>query len=348
VAASLLRREKYGHMLVDAAAEGDLSEVRHLLMKRASVNFRSDLHSCRHTPLTAAARSGSVEVVRFLLAKKAKVDAPGDQSSTALLHAATHGTKAVLAELLAAGAKLEINLALKRAAYNCHLEAVETLLRNGADLEAQVGRTGNTPLNVIVRRDCCVNMVDYLIERGASVNTYNQLGVTPLLSAIHYQNLRIAKLLVGKGADVNVQDFRGRSPLMIAAQSSSLSAVNYLMHEAKADLTLEDDSGNSALECAARGRDWSATVGRFRPESIISMRRGCVKALLEFSRKESTGRAIRRDVKEVHMLYPMLMEALGQPEVEKEIQELAIKAEAHALLRCPIGEGIFSSTRASA
>jgi len=177
------------------------------------------------------------------LAKKAKVDAPGDQSATALLHAASHGSKEVMAELLAAGAKLETNLALKRAAYNCHHGAVETLLRSGADLENRGERSGNSPLNVIVRRDLCIDMVRYLIDCGASVNTQNRKGATPLLSAIYYQNLRIAKLLMARGADVNMQDFQGRTALMVAAQSSNLRAVNYLIREARADLTLEDDSG---------------------------------------------------------------------------------------------------------
>jgi len=60
----VLKRAEHGHMLVDAAADGDLDEVRRLVAKRASINFRPDLHSCRHTPLTAAARGGSADVVR--------------------------------------------------------------------------------------------------------------------------------------------------------------------------------------------------------------------------------------------------------------------------------------------
>jgi len=77
------------------------------------------------------------------------------------------------------------------------------------------------------------------------------------------------------------------------------------------------------------------------------MRRGCVKTLLLFVRTDQTKKAIRRDVEDIHMLYPTLMKAIGQPDVEKEIREVAFKVEAHALLRCP-GQELFSPTRASA
>ena len=63
-------------------------------------------------------------------------------------------------------------------------------------------------------------------------------------------NVRILELLVKAGADINVQGGKlNLSPLMYAAYKGHADAVRFLKNNG-ADLYLEDNNGNTALDLA--------------------------------------------------------------------------------------------------
>ena len=64
------------------------------------------------------------------------------------------------------------------------------------------------------------DVVDYLIEEGANVNTKRDDGDNPLMAAARKGNLEIVTSLVEHGADVSQADNFGRTPLMMAARAS--------------------------------------------------------------------------------------------------------------------------------
>ncbi len=57
-------------------------------------------------------------------------------------------------------------------------------------------------------------VVEYLISKGADVNSVNHYNYTPLLWAAIRGNLRTAELMLEKSSDVNLRDIiEGRTPL---------------------------------------------------------------------------------------------------------------------------------------
>ncbi len=55
-------------------------------------------------------------------------------------------------------------------------------------------------------------IVNYLLNVGATPNTKNKLYNTPLHYALSFHNFEIADMLIQRGADENVRNIRGFSP----------------------------------------------------------------------------------------------------------------------------------------
>ena len=66
-------------------------------------------------------------------------------------------------------------------------------------------------------------MAELLIKKGASVNTRNYLGETPLHSAALHGFTPVIELLLANGADINAVDERRQTPMDLAAASDDPS-----------------------------------------------------------------------------------------------------------------------------
>jgi ankyrin repeat protein len=72
------------------------------------------------------------------------------------------------------------------------------------------------------------NVVQVLLDRGASVDLYSSDGTTPLHYAIKKQSEYLLGLLITRGADVNLKVPGGNSPLHEAASSENLVIAHML------------------------------------------------------------------------------------------------------------------------
>ncbi|MDR1274815.1 MAG: ankyrin repeat domain-containing protein [Candidatus Accumulibacter sp.] len=121
------------------------------------------------------------------------------------------------------------------------------LVRRGMDVNT-VDRAGDTLLIQAVRQDM-PELVDFLLESRARLNSRNRFGETALTIAAFNGNIRDVKRLVEAGAEVN---HYGWPPLVYAALNGHADLIEYLL-KSGAQIDAQAESGATALYAAARG-----------------------------------------------------------------------------------------------
>ena len=159
----------------------------------------------------------------------------------------TTGLKVVLS----AGGNLDsinLNDELRNAAFFGHWKVCNFLINNGADVNAPIDKTNETPLhNALAKagRPYYFYVVKLLVEKGADVNAKTIAGVetgafmrdvrtkgeTPLHRAAAYADERTIAYLIENGADKTAKDANGNSPLSWASEhlrpGTILSLLSY-------------------------------------------------------------------------------------------------------------------------
>jgi ankyrin repeat protein len=107
------------------------------------------------------------------------------------------------------------------ASQHCIIVRPRVLLDRGATINSE-DKFGRTPLHSVVEgtynfEQYRVRIAQLLLERGADVNAQNEDNRTPLHSASYYGRVEIARLLLDGGATANSKDAQGRTPLHTVA-----------------------------------------------------------------------------------------------------------------------------------
>ena len=177
----------------EAAAKGEISEVKHLLkggfLRRPDVEAKD---SNGMTALHHAARNGHIEVVRLLLDSGATVDAREQVGITPLSLAASRG----------------------------HAVVIQLLSERGGDVNAR-SSTSWTPLHTVFDEKAA----KALIERGADVNASGNDGRTPLHTAAIWSRVEVMRVLLDSGADTNARDTNNNTALHLAVKAIDTGPV---------------------------------------------------------------------------------------------------------------------------
>lgn len=175
-------------ILVAAAAEGDVNEVRELLG-----TYELPADQCKEegdgmTPLMAAVMKGHVDVIKVLLKAGADPELPDEEGNRALHVAAAKG----------------------------YGEIVHRLCKAKADMAA-AGMAGASALHLACRkgRDECVEV---LVGAGASLEAVDAKGSTPLHAAASGGHEDIVEFLLLKGADPLAKDGKGKTAKSVASK----------------------------------------------------------------------------------------------------------------------------------
>lgn len=108
---------------------------------------------------------------------------------------------------------------------------------------------GETPLHLAAGHSGNPEIVKVFLDIGASVNTPDGEGLTPLYYAARNQNPAVAAILLERGADLDAP-FANMAALHLAAYDGNL-AVAALMLEGGADPNAPDIEGGTPLHLAA-------------------------------------------------------------------------------------------------
>ncbi len=142
--------------------------------------------------------------------------------------------------------------ALHRAAMVGDAKHCQTLLKNGADVNAK-NKYLYTPLaHAVIAHDAAT--VKVLIDHGADVAAQRRLGFTPLYDAAAEGQLEIVELLLAAGASPKQKTQYGFEPLFTAVHHGHLQASERLLADERVDIN-EPIAGFMPLHVAAQGDD---------------------------------------------------------------------------------------------
>jgi len=141
-----------------------------------------------------------------------------------------------------------------------YAEVIEVLLEFNPEVNAKTSFGHATALLQAVSNEH-INCVEILLKNGANVNQGDKLGRTPLMDAAENGNKDILEILIKSGADINGQDKQGRTPLSYCLDFVSKDDNKYfdiayqLVFQHHCDATKKGRTTNRTFLhcCAARG-----------------------------------------------------------------------------------------------
>ena len=247
------KNEKQRLPLQYACASGALDVVK-MLLPEVDVNYKLDDCSALHYAVCQTSSQKATDVVQVLIDAGADVNILYHGYS--LLHyACAHGALEIVKMLVRAGPGVRVNGAkqmfLHAAAEGGYIEIVRYLV-SLPDVDVNQETVDVESCTALHRAVIHVetDVVQVLIDAGADIDTQNNEGRSPLLSACAEGTFDTVKMLVRAGAKVRATDDEGVTCLHYAARRGHTEAVRYLVCLPEVDVNHRDADNNTALHFA--------------------------------------------------------------------------------------------------
>ena len=229
-------------MPVGAVENNDVDAIEDLLGGASDVALIAEgIRESAHSPLHAAAAVGHVKALRAMLSTLPSdfIELPDESGRDLLVLATQHDQIDVLRELLPSP-----NMSYSAQIATLVSPTVSTI-KNFLGYEVRATRVNTldaeqNSLVSLAARYGYVEVVAFLIEKGADVHLKNRSGQDALMCAVHTGSLDTVQLLVEAGADVHSRDRRERSVLHYAAIRQEANMVRYLIDEHGIDVNASD------------------------------------------------------------------------------------------------------------
>lgn len=127
------------------------------------------------------------------------------------------------------------------------LQEMKSVIKDNPALISSVNKEGYSLLVLATYRGNN-EVAKFLIENGAEINGTNNYG-SPLMAAVVKGNVEIVKLLLEHKADTSIADQSGNTALIYAVIFKNYEIADLLV-KAKADINIRDIRGNSAVDYA--------------------------------------------------------------------------------------------------
>ena len=213
---------------LDAAAVGDLSVVRLFVEGGMPI----DAAFGGWTALHEAARNGHLLVVEYLIDQGASLWVRTD-SGRSVRDVARQGGHGDVVEYIPRAARSALSdrgiaytdSAFLDAAGAGNLAVVGLFVESGMSVHAVVDEWYGLMALHRAASGGRLDVVEFLVGAGASVDAVNSGGGTALHGAARWGELDVVKFLVGSGADVDARDEDGDTPRDVAAACSTSTAL---------------------------------------------------------------------------------------------------------------------------
>lgn len=167
--------------------------------------------------------------------------------------------------------------AIHFAVFKGHIELVEMLLDNGAEVNIAVKSSRaklrlNVPLHEFSPLHIAAHLNEpeiagLLIALGADVNQRTDAGESPLHLAVRRGNDQLVELLIANGAHVDAKDFEDYTPLHNAAWNGRLAVVEMLVNSG-ADINATAYDGRTPYSCAVR-KNHQNVIGYLKKLGVV-------------------------------------------------------------------------------
>jgi ankyrin repeat protein len=216
----------------EAAGKGHTEIILSLIRKGADVNAK-DEHG--RTALMRAVQGRQIETIQVLLDHGADVSAEDCHTWTAMTDAVIHSQAWAVVQpdarplnvLKAAGGRFGLREAV--------LSGDVELARQLCDCDDRINVSGDArfwfhdTFLMVAARWGHVDMVRFLLDRGADIEGTDDLGATALMRAADAGHAEIVRMLLDRGANVDHDDWSDQTPLSEAATAGHLEIVELLI-----------------------------------------------------------------------------------------------------------------------
>lgn len=204
-------------LLLVAPHVKSMDEFQYFVSKGLSLNSTNDLG---YNVFDYAAKSGNISIMDQLIAVGIDPFGPRKDNGNAM-HMASKG--------------------MRRAPNT--VEVFEFLKKNGVAPKATT-LSGKSSLHILATSSSDVEVFQFFLNEGLSVDHRDENGNTPLLNACNRNTLEVVQLLANRTTDINIANNAGETALSKAVAGNSSEVVRLLL-ELGADIDMEDTNGNN-------------------------------------------------------------------------------------------------------
>ena len=174
-------------------------------------------------------------------------------------------------------------------------EVIELLLDSGVDIN-EPSALDKYPLSAAISSDDDVEMVKFLISKGAKVNVENKQGITPLDYAIDKNAKETVKVLVSNRANINSQGL-----LSHAVVEGRAEIAEYLLSKG-ADVNIQDSIGTPLYALLNLTLVWEDENLKLKIAQLLISKGADVNKANEFKKTPIFGAAYNKEKEMVDLL----------------------------------------------